>query len=60
MFDSFITQVSSAARPDLRPYADAEILTVCFGLLVAELMLFSAIVAPMPFKMKKAYVGVCS
>ncbi|KAJ9104499.1 hypothetical protein QFC21_001995 [Naganishia friedmannii] len=34
--------------------------TVCFGLLVAELMLFAAIVAPMPFKMKKAFLHFLS
>ncbi|KAI5454295.1 Endoplasmic reticulum transmembrane protein 3 [Naganishia albida] len=34
--------------------------TVCFGLLVSELMLFSAIVAPMPFKMKKAFLHFLS
>lgn len=59
MFDSFITQVSALVLVLLCLYADAETFAVCFGLLVSELMLFSAIVAPMPFKMKKAYVGVC-
>ncbi|KAJ9108074.1 hypothetical protein QFC19_002539 [Naganishia cerealis] len=34
--------------------------TICFGLLVAELMLFAAIVAPMPFKMKKAFLHFLS
>ncbi|GHJ84841.1 hypothetical protein NliqN6_1243 [Naganishia liquefaciens] len=34
--------------------------TICFGLLVSELMLFSAIVAPMPFKMKKALLHFLS